>query len=186
VNILVSPLPREVRIGETGVPIRVGYRTGIQIARLADSGLDARIIAAQILVLYFGADIPSDHEAALEAAMSFHRCGEPEPKKRAGSGARALDWDHDAGTILADFRREYGIDLADEHTRMHWWAFMAYFDNLSAESEIKRAMYYRTARRPKGIKGEDAKRFDELKRAYALPARTEAELEAQEAAFWGD
>jgi hypothetical protein len=185
VNILVSPLPREVRVGETSVPIRVGYRTGIQVARLADSRLDARLIAAQVLSLYFGEHIPADTEAALEAAMSFHRCGRPVPKKSVGSDTRALDWDHDAGTILADFRREYGIDLADEQTRMHWWAFSAYFDNLSADSEIKRAIYYRTAR-PKGLKGEEAKHFADMRRAYALPARTDEELEAHEAAFWGD
>jgi hypothetical protein len=184
-NILVSPLPREVRIGETSVPIASGYRTGIQIARAADSGMDDRLIAATMLNLYFGDGLPGDHKEALTAALQFHRCDRPEAKRRAGGNQRALDWDHDAGTILADFRREYDIDLADPATRLHWWVFMAYFDNLSAESEIKRAMYYRTAK-PKGLKGEDLKRFNDLKRAYALPPRTTQELAAKEAELWGD
>jgi hypothetical protein len=96
-----------------------------------------------------------------------------------------MDWDHDAGRILADFRREYGIDLADPATQMHWWTFRAYLDGLSSDSEIKRAMYYRSAK-PKGLKGEDAKRFAEMKRWYALPPRTRAEVAARDAEVWGD
>lgn len=70
--------------------------------------------------------------------------------------------------------------------RMHWWAFMAYFDNLSADSEVKRAMYYRYASRPRDMTKGEAKRFHELKRAYALPPRTVTEAEAREAELWGD
>lgn len=182
-NILVSPLPRDVCIGDARFVVKTGYRTGIQVARVGDADLDARLVAGTILNLYFGQNVPEDTEAAFKAVLEFHRCGRPEPKR--SSTARCLDWDHDAGTILADFRREYGIDLADPATRMHWWAFMAYFDNLSSESEIKRAMYYRTAR-PRGLKGDDAKRFTELKRAYALPPRTVHETASRDAELWGD
>lgn len=182
-NILVSPLPRGVRVGESIVAVKTGYRTGIQVARTADADLDARLIVGIVLKLYFGDDIPDDAEAALEAVLEFHRCGRPKPKR--ASSTRALDWDHDAGMILADFRREYGIDLADPDTQMHWWAFMAYFDNLSAESEIKRAMYYRTAK-PQRLKGEEAKRFAEMRKAYALPPRTEREALERDAEMWGE
>ena len=98
---------------------------------------------------------------------------------------RLLDWDHDAGMVLADFRREYGIDLADPATRLHWWVFMAYFDNLSTDSQTKTAMYYRDASRPKGLSTEEGRHFDRLKRAYALPPRTQAEALAREAELWG-
>lgn len=185
-NILASPLPATVRIGEADVSLRTGYRVGIQVARAIDSGLSQAIIAGAILRLYYGDAVPADADAAIIAAMEFHRCGTPAPKPSRARPKRLLDWDHDAGMILADFRREYAVDLADAATRMHWWAFMAYFDNLSADSEVKRAMYYRYASRPRDMTKGEAKRFHELKRAYALPPRTVTEAEAREAELWGD
>ena len=182
-NILVSPLPRAVPVGGTSVPIKTGYRTGIQVIRVAESDLSEALKAGMILKLYFGDDVPTDRAAALNAVMDFHRIGDESPKRRA---RRLLDWDRDAGMILADFRREYGIDLADPSTRMHWWTFMAYFTNLSSTSEIKTAMYYRNTPVPRDLKGEDAKRFKAMKKAYALPARTLHDASTADAERWGD
>lgn len=184
VNILVSPLPASVRVGGASHRIRSGYRTGIQVARLADSDLDARIIAGATLMLYFGDEVPDDAGAALEAVMRFHR-REIDTKSRR-SQPRILDWDHDSGRIMADFRREYGIDLADPATRMHWWVFMAHFEHLSPDSEVMTAMHYRSARRPKGLKGEEAAAWDRRKKSFALPPKTQAEALAREAVMWGD
>lgn len=183
-NILASPLPATVEIGGASVLIKTGYRTGIQVARIADSELPQHLIVASILGLYFGCDLPGDADAAFSAAMAFYRCGDEAPTGK--KHARLLDWDHDAGMVLADFRREYGIDLADPATKLHWWVFMAYFTNLSTDSQTKQALYYRTTRRPSDLRGADAKRFDALKKAYALPPRTVEDALAREAAMWGD
>lgn len=182
-NILVSPLPRTVDIGGTSVPLKTGYRTGIAVVRVAESSLTDALKAGAILRLYFGDAVPADATSALEAVMAFHRCGAPPPKRQ---GRRLLDWDHDAGMILADFRREYGIDLADAVTKMHWWAFMAYFANLSNTSETKTAMYYRNTPVPRELAGHEARRFKSLKRAYALPPRSAEAQAALDAERWGD
>lgn len=183
-NILASPLPDSVRIGGASVALRCGYRTGIQVARVADSQLPPELMAGAILRLYFGDTLPADREAALDAVLAFHRCARPVPER--ASTKRLLDWDHDAGMILADFRREYRVDLADPETRMHWWVFMAYFENLSTTSHIKTAMYYRGSSRPRGMKGDEAKQWDATRRAYALPVRTVSDAERAEAEMWGD
>lgn len=183
VNILASPLPDSVCIGEASVAIRTGYRTGIQVSRVADSGLPETAIMAAVLRLYFPAGAaPAD--LALQAALEFHRCGKPPPKRAPKAGVRVFDWDHDAGRLLADFRREYRIDLADAATRIHWWVFMAYFEHLSVESEVKQAIYYRGGK-PKDLKGDDAKRWREMARAYELPPKTQAEAIARDEAMWG-
>lgn len=183
-NILASPLPATVDIGGASVPIRTGYRHGIQVARVADSGMDPVIVAATILRIYL-VEPPRGIEAALDACMRFHRGGADEPSG-GGSGARLLDWDHDAGRILADFRREYSIDLADPATDMHWWVFLALLSGLSPEAELSRAMHWRDATKPKGMKGEEARQWDRMKKAYALPPRTTQEAISREAAMWGD
>ncbi|MHB1323994.1 MAG: Gp15 family bacteriophage protein [Coriobacteriia bacterium] len=184
-NILASPLPATVEIDGASVPIRAGYRTGIQVARIVESDLSGDLILSAILAVYFPGIAFNQPEDVFDAALLFFRCGQ-EQQKKSRRAARVLDWDHDAGMILADFRREYDIDLADPATRIHWWVFMAYFENLSADSETKTAMYYRGASRPKDLKGEAATRFNTLKRYYALPPRTTGEALAREAAMWGD
>lgn len=183
-NILASPLPREVVVGGVKVPIRTSYRVGIQAARAVDSGLSDALIGGTVLRLFYGDAVPADREAALIAALAFHRLDAPEPRKR--QRARIWDWDEDAGRVLADFRREYSIDLADPKLSMHWWTFWTYFENLSIESETKRAMYYRSATKPRELKGEDAKRWNDQKKFYALPPKGHAEMIAAEAALWGD
>jgi hypothetical protein len=172
-NILASPLPATVEIGGASVPIRTGYRTGISVARVVESGVPPRTMVRSVLGLYFPEGAPAPVEEALDAALLFHRCGRPAQKRKVRP-KRLLDWDHDAGTVLADFRREYGVDLADPATRMHWWVFMALFDGLTAESGIKTAMYWRGAKRPSGASREETKRFEAMKQSYALPARTVA------------
>lgn len=183
-NILASPLPTAVDIGGARVPIVTGHRTGIQVARTIESGLPSAHILGLVLGMYFPGIEFIDSGAALDAAMGFFRCGKPKKKRR--SRVRSLDWDHDAPVIMADFRREYGIDLSDPAVTLHWWVFMAYFDALTADSGIKQAMYYRTAPRPKDAGKEALRHFDRMKRAYALPPKTEAEAIAREAAKWGD
>ena len=181
-NILASPLPETVAVGEASVRLKTGYRTGIQVARVADSDLSDLIKAGAILRLYFGDDVPSDKVDALEAVMRFHRRGTEPPKRTA---PRVLDWDHDAGRIPADFRREYDIDLADPATRLHWWVFMAYLDNLSNGAEIKQAMYYRGPQ-PRDLTKAERPRWNKLQKAYALPPRTLDDAIARDAALWGD
>lgn len=183
-NILASPLPRAVDISGASVPIRSGYRTGIQVSRLAETGVPGAVAAAAILRLYFETP-PADGRAALAAALRFHRLG-ADADETPSRGPRLLDWDHDAGMILADFRREYAIDLADAATRMHWWVFMAYFRNLSNTSETKTAMYYRSGAKPRRLAGAEAKRHAEMRLAYALPPRTASEALSREAERWGD
>lgn len=184
-NILASPLPAAVEIGGARIPIRTSHRVGIQVARTLESDIAPSLKGSVILGLYFPDMGFNDPDAALDAALEFFQCGRPVRKRRKGK-ARALDWDHDASTILADFRREYGIDLTDPATTLHWWAFMAYFEGLTPESGIQRAMYYRAASPPYDSGKEAVKHFKELRRAYALPPKTDAEVIAAEAAMWGD
>jgi hypothetical protein len=182
-NLLASPLPASVRIGGAEVPIRTGYRTGIQVARVAESGLPQVAIAAAVLRLYFPGQTLPDPAQAIDAALSFHRCDKPQPQRT--SSERLFDWDHDAARVLSDFRREYAIDLADPGTRMHWWVFMALFENLGAESATMTAMAYRGPK-PKELKGDDARRWARAAKAVALPPRTAAEAIARDAALWGE
>ena len=98
----------------------------------------------------------------------------PAPEAEAEAGVRATPG-------VRRLAAEYGIDLADPATRMHWWTFMAYFDNLTSESETKQALTYRGGNRPRDMSKEQAQHYNPMKRAYALPPKTQTHADAEEA-----
>lgn len=53
-------------------------------------------------------------------------------------------FDIDSGRIFSAFYKTYGIDIEKELDTMHWWKFMALFNDLESESNFKGIyMYYR-------------------------------------------
>lgn len=179
-NILVSPLPDAVQVGETSVPINTSHRIGIQVMRTADRDLPPSVLAGLVLSLYFGEHVP-DPSAAFEAAMRFHRA-DAEPAERAES-RRLLSFDDDAGRILGDFRRYFAVDLADPALRMHWWVFLALFSALPDDAATSVAMRYRGPT-PKGLSRDEKREWQRVAAHYALAPRTRAEeIEAIEAAW---
>lgn len=120
---------------------------------------------------------------ALEAAMDFLRRRDPSVPDRPPTrserrlrGKRLFDWEYDASRIAADFQREYGIDLTDEATSMHWYRFMALFNGLGDRSQIVQAISIRAADLGDGRLGkEERSELRERKMAVMLPARTEEE-----------
>lgn len=82
---------------------------------------------------------PQDVEGAMLEALWFFGCGrEPDGEV---PPERLLDWDQDWLTIWADFKIYAGIDLDSSH--LHWWRFMALFESLPKDSEIKRRISVR-------------------------------------------
>ncbi len=178
-NILVSPLPRTVEVGGAGVAINTSHRVGIQVARTAGRELPDSVKAGIILRLYFGESVFDDAVAALDAAMTFHRAG----AKSEGSGRRLMDFDDDAGRILADFLRHYSIDLSDPAFRMHWWTFLALLGALPPDSALMTAMRYRNPA-PKGLSSDERADWRRMAAFYALTPRTRAEEIAAIEADW--
>lgn len=168
-----------------------------------DPFLDDPGKAQAILMLYFGSvrdrggrasvDLPApvlrDPEAAVEAALGFLNLNEPRKPpsmaKNAKKGSpRLWDWDYDAPRVVADFQREYGIDLTDPGLDMHWWRFWPLFRGLGDSSSTMAAMAARGAD-PDDFKGDAKTRLIERQRELALPARTEEERLKLTGLLWG-
>lgn len=77
----------------------------------------------------------------------------------------------DAERIFASFLSDYNINLMEQQGKLMWDEFMALFNNLSEESPMKQAIYYRTCEIPKRDKHntEERKRIKKLKELYELP-----------------
>lgn len=88
--------------------------------------------------LWFPGEQPDDISAAQAAIYEFYRCGK-EPEKQSGNKAPAYDFYTDGENIIADFQREYGIDLTTE--KMHWWRFSALLSGLLSHSFTEKVQY---------------------------------------------
>lgn len=138
--LLTNKLPESVEVGGTIYPINTDFRAGIEfeVAKLTS---DEDLI--KILTLFFGEEGPEDIRDALEAIVTFYRCGEKREKTTTSpNGKRAYSFEADEEVIFSDFLREYNIDLSQ--ASLHWWAFRALLSGLSEKSEFKQRVYYRT------------------------------------------
>ena len=78
----------------------------------------------------------------------------------------------DAKYIYASFMQDYGIDLFEQHGKMHWYKFKALLAGLSEQTKFSRVMEIRNMPIPKGKgTGKQAEQVKKLKRAYALKKR---------------
>lgn len=177
--------PAEVTVGGRAIPINTSHHCGVRVAAvLDDPAIGPEEAASLVLANYFPGLYPADEGEAgalLDAALRFFACGaDPAPRKRRGKGggrSRVFDWEADAGRVVADFQRFYGLDLTDPALHVHWWRFRALFDGLPGDtSQTMQAMGVR-ARDPSDCKSaEERAALHARKRAVALPPRTAAEV----------
>ena len=109
------------------------------------------------------------------AAMGCMAYGSPTFGARRASAASPgiIDWSADRAIIHADFLRFYRIDLSAEDP--HWYLFCSLLLALvrTDGSLVGQASYARSPH--PGVKGEQKRRLDKLREAWALPP-TDAEL----------
>lgn len=193
---LTGGLPDSVEV--SGKPLRVytDWRTWVDVWRVADNPsaeASDRVIGVLALAYPNEGTSPTPFEEAMgspveavTAAIGFLERKRPgmeqrpqTARERRLSRKRLLDWDYDGERIAADFQREYGIDLTDEATGMHWWRFMALLGGLCDGSQTMRAISTRAADLDdKRLGREERRALRERKQAYMLPARTREEAAA--------
>lgn len=177
-NLLIDPLPTSVNIEGQGWPIHSEFYVGVLFELLMqnDTLTEAEKIA-QALSLYYS-KIPPNIQAATDAVLWFYRCGKESEKQQGGgssgvSAKKAYCFEQDTDLIFSAFYAQYHIDLA-EADGLHWWKFRALFNGLSAESEIKKIMGYRTADL-KDMSKDQKKFYEKMRRVFALRNQRSAE-----------
>ena len=187
--------PSKVDVCGELVPIRTGWRRAVRSYVL--QGDRERLPFAdcdKLLSSWFSRDgaVPDavrEHpRESLDAALSWRDGALVEAMPygdgtSGGTTARVFDWEADSGIVVVDFRRLYGIDLADPATQMHWWRFALLWRGAAAtESLVATAI---SARSPLGGDADKwARRAHERQsRAWALPP-TQAELVQRAREAW--
>ena len=180
-------------MGGRRVPIETGFRRWIRIMQAADDPRPHNAVKVEAMLrLAYGHPYPpevgADRQGAVDAALDFLHFNEPAPppteRQRSKAGNRTWDWSYDAPYLIADFQREYGIDLTDPALDMHWWRFWPLFRGLGDSSLTMTAMAARGAD-PSEYEGDARRRLVERQRELALPARTEEERLRLTSLLWG-
>ena len=192
-GVLTGGLPDTVEVEGEQIPIYTDWRVWIDVWRVVDNpniNQQKKAIALLALVYPRTGESPTpfdkalEHsEVAIEAAILFlgrKRKGDEErPKTRREkrlAEKHLVDWDWDAERLVADFEREYRIDLTHPDTSLHWWRFMALFSGLSDTSQIMEAISTRAQDlNDRKLSKDQKKALRERKIAVMLPARTQKE-----------
>ncbi len=195
-SIITGGLPGSVQINGEAVPINTDFRSWIDTWRLLDrKDVDINKQISAIIALLFSREgksptpyqiAMSEPEDALNAVFLFlARKTEHEPERpktlreRKISKLRIFDWDYDSERVIADFQREYNLDITDPSTSIHWFRFMALFNGLSDSSRTIEAIQTRAADlEDKNLSKEEKKALREKKTILMLPARTNEEAVA--------
>ncbi len=178
--------PRTVEVAGREAAVNCDWRTGVRVEALDTT--DPRCVVKALRLMYCDGrgllpePVAQDPLAAWEAAVAWHnggwRCVEYGRRRREARQARRLiDFEADAAIIECDFRRLYGVDLGE--SRMHWYRFcrMVTSAALTGGSLLNQAFAARLTSLA-GLKGEQRKRAQALREAWALPP-TEAEALAR-------
>ena len=187
VNPIVSGYPDYIISGGQRKKCETHFRVWLQISRCLDdpSISDAEKVFSVIQLSGIEPGDPSDDIAVIAAFLSAGA----DAKRRKRQEQRVIDYDVDAGLIIASFQSEYGIDITARECDMHWWRFMDLLRCMGDASPIMRAVQIRTEEIPSGNDEYTRKRreaLNDLKRRFALPAKTAAEKAAKDRALWGE
>jgi hypothetical protein len=129
-NILVQQLPEAVEIDGKAWAINTDYRVALRVLLAHEDDELTEMEKQSILLMTLYPRIPTDIEEAIVQASKFMIGGKDPPEE--DTAMRLYSFSKDADLIYAAFRQTHGIDLTT--AELHWWAFLALFSDLGADT----------------------------------------------------
>lgn len=186
-NPIVSGYPDFIVSGDERKPCETHFRVWLQISRCLD---DPTVPESEKLwsVIALSGIEPGDPQSDLQGIAEFLAAG-ADTRHRRRQTQRVMDYDVDAGLIVASFQSEYGIDITARGCDLHWWRFCDLLRGMGDSAPIMRAVQIRTEELPTGNDEWSRKRREvigEAKRRLAIPSKTAAEKAAKDRMLWGE
>lgn len=178
-SILTEPLPDYVVVRGEKYRVNTDFRVWLKFTSLAFEKFTNAQKAFEIIALVYER-IPSNLIDGLKALLEFYNLNREREEINEGKSVsvRAYDFEHDASSIYAAFRQQYGIDLLNDN--LHWWEFRALLDNLTEDTAFIKTVQYRNMDLSEIKSDELRKHYAKMKHRCRLPEkRTEAEIEEE-------
>ena len=186
-NLFYEGYPNEVVIYGKTVSIVTDFREYIRLLDMLNDDELKASEKAYYLKQYF-LDDPKDIKEAMEQLTDFilmrvdaRKSDDDviaeEPKKEVYS------FEYDFPFIFSAFLSEYGINLRTI-PYMHWWEFKNLFDGLSADTEIKQRIMYRSIDLSEIKDSNERKRIQKIQNAIRLPNNRLTDYDIGDAFGW--
>lgn len=175
-------LPTSVTIGGRTYHICTDYRDILEIIDRLDNPAEPAFIRWHIALALFYKDWqnipPTNQQEAMTYLANFIACGQPDdPQKKP---RKLLDWQQDAGIIVADINKVAGCEVRSL-PYLHWWTFIAWF-NAIGEGQLSTLLRVRDkVQRGQKLDGWEKDYYRENKTRVDLKRRYTAEEEAERA-----
>ena len=179
-NLLCEPLPDAVTAAGQEYPVCTDFRDWIRFAGLLGSKELTNTEKLQTAWLWFLEPPSVFSEELLRALIGFYRGAAPQPEKSDPEEPTiprppTFDWTVDAGYVIGDFRRFYGMDLL-RIEYLHWWEFRALFEALPDDSCVMKRIAYRGADLSQIKNESERRRVARIQRMLALPFAYDDEM----------
>ena len=177
-NPLTERFPTEAKIQGRRYALRPDFRTCVRIV-LACEAPDLTWWEKQAVILrLLYPEIPPDHGAALRCAVRFLDGGAA-PRHRADGEEpyRLYSFQKDGMLIYSAFYQQYGIDLNRDD--LHWWAFLALFNDLDPECRFYRILRLRQGYLDGTLTKEEMQHYRDMGEVAAVPEQPVDRAEQQ-------
>jgi hypothetical protein len=168
-------------IGDIEYPIETDFRDCLRVS-LAYEDPDLTGYEKQLIMLSNLYPEPiEDVQGALEQGAKFLNGGRVATEDE--EGLRLFSFEKDANLIFSAFRQTHGINL--ETAKLHWWAFLALFADLGADTVFCNLVSMRKRVKNGTASKEERHAAEEMGEMFIIPDhddRTPEEKE-QERAF---
>ena len=174
-------LPRQTVFGGVTYQIHTDYRDILEIfSYFDDPDLPDSLKWRIALALFYEGEIPGEHmQAAMEFLADFLRGGRQDTEKPA---PKLLDWEQDAGVIVAEVNRVAGQEIR-ALPYIHWWTFLSWFHSIG-EGQLSMLVGIREKlRKGKKLEPHEKDYYREHKAAVDLKIRYSREEMAQRQAI---
>ena len=182
-NHIYDSLPEAVEVDGRLFSVNTDFRLGVKLACMSETGQpDTEDLLAFVYKDFYLDLAPQDPSKALEACLDFYsRKGleqnnwQPKSLRAGAKSADTFSYDYDTDNLVADFQREYGLDITSGGDSIHWWRFVSLISGLSDSSIVKTIGGYRAYTPDKADSAEERKHRTRLKNAFRLPPKTKEE-----------
>ena len=168
-------LPVRAKIRNGQYDLHTDYRDILEIfSYLEDPSLPEPVRWRIALALFYEQPVPAeDWQEAIDYMTAFFCCGQPEQP-----GPKLMDWQQDAGAILAGINRVAGQEVR-ALPYVHWWSFLSWFHAMEPGQLSTLVGIRDRLRRGKPLEAWQKEFYRANRQAVDLPVRRSA-LEQQD------
>lgn len=145
-NIITDRLPESVDFRGKKYPIKTDFKVWLRFHKIVtDKNKSPAEKFTEAVLCCFDPQkckkLPDSYSDTMSLLFNFF-AGIPKGEKTVKSAEKVFDFTEDSEYIFASFFKEYGIDLSE--SSMHWYKFLALLGGLSEDSQLKRAIAWRS------------------------------------------